>query len=230
MHTYIFGDIHSDLDVIYNFIDKYDITDSTLCSVGDFGFNFSITRLSKLQDYLIKTDNCLYINRGNHDNYYNHYPMLGTCEYENLNKKIINFTKDYSIHKINNVNFLFIHGATSVDRTDRQLDISWWQQEGVTRLSEENLIKLSKSQIDVVISHTAPLYFAPYGFDTLCYKYFVIDDKLEIDLETERMYLNKVWESLKPAIWTHGHFHNHSIYDYVNTRVISLGIDQFIEI
>lgn len=228
--VFCLGDIHGELDVIYSFIDTYNITDSSICSVGDFGFNFSISRLTKLQDYLAQTQNRLYINRGNHDNYYNHYPTLGSCEYENLNKKIITFTKDYSIHKINNLNFLFIHGATSIDRSDRQVDINWWQQESVTYLSKENLIKLSKCQIDIIISHTAPFYFAPYSFNPACYKYFNLDNKLETDLNTERLYLNKVWEIIKPPIWTHGHFHNHSFYNYLNTRVLSLGIDEFIAI
>lgn len=229
------GDIHCNLHCIHAFIRKYDIKDTIFLQVGDFCINPSTKNLLKLQKALKATGNCLYINRGNHDNYFNHYPEDSTDEGKHsfklnlIDPNIIKFTKDYDIYNFNGYNFLFIGGAISIDRKSRDLNQDYWSNEHVKQYEcLDNILKDKINLIDVIISHTSPSYYAPYGFSGMCYKCFKDDPTLERELIREREYLSNVSDLLNPYLIVNGHFHNDNKEYREQTIKLNLGIDSFL--
>lgn len=87
---------------------------------------------------------------------------------------------------------LFIGGALSIDREYRILGESWFVEETIT---QRDIEELPDDDIDIVISHTAPLEFK-------CVDYH---DKFGID--PSRQALSYVLEKYHPKLWYHGHMH-----------------------
>lgn len=235
------GDIHGELQLIYQFIKRFAIRKATILSVGDFGYSFTNERLNELNNYLLKTKNYLLINRGNHDNPKNHYPFQYTHKqgreyleaFSNLE-----FVEDYKELTINNLNYLFIGGATSIDRRKREKNISYWEAEKISYSldfnikSQDNLNTLVhwRNTIDVVISHTAPTLFSPQTLNPSCHHYIKADPNLTEELEFERRYLQNIFDYIRVKYWAHGHFHIANRYIVKDTNVISLGADEFYEL
>ena len=225
-NLYILGDIHGNLDAIYDFIDTYNITNSTIVSVGDFGYGFVDDQLSTLNYYLFKTGNSLLVNRGNHDCYWNHYYKFGYTEYSSL-LEFIKFLPNYSTLLWNDKKILCIGGAVSIDRVLREDGISWWKDEAV---EQRYPVTDLPNDIDIIISHTNPSSFIPLSLSASCYAYAKNDPHLIEDLIQEREYLQWVFEYIKPKIYFHGHFHHSERYYIDDCKVISLGIDELYQV
>lgn len=221
----VLGDIHGNLEVIYEFLNKFNIKKTSIIQVGDFGYGFSTAQLAHLDDYLKATSNNLYVLRGNHDNYYNHYPTSGNPEYY-IKLHSVLFLNNYQNLIWRDKKILCIGGAISIDRKVREKDISWWKQENVEMV---DIFTLEKN-IDIVISHTNPISFKPYGFNALCQYYFKNDLGLEPELIVEREYLQNIFEYINPKLWIHGHFHFSDNYMINTCNVVALGIDEFYSI
>lgn len=225
------GDIHGNLSVIYSFIKRFAINNAIVIQVGDFGYGFTNQQLVELNNYLVKTKNYLVINRGNHDNPNNHCLDINCInskrEYLDYFSNLI-FLEDYTQLTINKMNYLFIGGATSIDRKKRVLDVSYWKEEKIVYKLEDLDKWLSK--IDIIVSHTAPTIFSPQVLNSNCYHYIDKDPTLTKELELERSYLQNVLDYIKPKYWIHGHFHISNRYKVKDTLVISLGADEFYEL
>lgn len=231
------GDIHGELSVIYQFIKRFVIRNTAIIQVGDFGYNFNQRQLDELNNYLNKTNNCLLINRGNHDNPNNHYMHCGRDYLERFSN--LEFVEDYKEICINKINFLFIGGATSIDRKKRINNVSYWENEAINYkilfsnlgvdFESQNCLNHWKENIDVIISHTAPTYFSPQALKPSCYHYIEKDPSLTKEIERERIYLQNIFNYVSPKYWIHGHFHTATRYNLLDTNIISLGINEFYE-
>jgi Icc-related predicted phosphoesterase len=92
-------------------------------------------------------------------------------------------------------NVLFMGGAFSIDRSWRTLNESYWEEEVLTEADLQNLPDIN---IDIVISHTAPISFK-----------FPLPMGKEFP-DHSRDILQYVFEKYHPKLWLFGHFHKYN--------------------
>ena len=102
--------------------------------------------------------------RGNHDD-----PKFFDGTYNWSNIKLL---PDYTVTVIEGKRILFIGGATSIDRLQRIPERSWWEGE----IFNLDVDKLSLYEaIDIVVTHTAPKFAYPIGFNHLVMSFAAYD-------------------------------------------------------
>jgi len=162
----LLGDIHGNFNFLKNQIHTKNITDCTIIQVGDFGIGFTYKEndkqtLENLNDFLKDVNVTMLVVRGNHDN-----PNFFNGDYDFSNLKLL---PDYTTLNLEGINFLFVGGAVSVDRTTRIKENAsnikygsrkrcYWDSESVVYKPE---ITKTLKDIDVVITHTAPDWCHP---------------------------------------------------------------------
>lgn len=226
----IWGDIHSNIDPIKNFIHKFQLTDTLFIQVGDFGIGFkwqdSEKILERYQSFFKNTRNYLWAIRGNHDNpaYFN-----GNYEFDNLW-----LIPDYTIETINNKKFLFIGGATSVDRRLRN---GYKTGNGGDYWFGEELIYNDKiktlGEVNVIITHTNPKIYAPMSSGKFGLDFLKNQPMLLKDIKKEQSILNDVFNELKDKnlkYWFLGHFHKNNQIEIEKVKFIQLGIQDYYEL
>lgn len=199
--TFVLGDIHGDVDKIFDWSDIARSGD-TLVQVGDFGVGFMAEWvLVELGAYLKdKGVHCFAI-RGNHDD---PAPFRKGEVYDNLH-----LVDDFSIIEINGETCLFIGGAISVDRIYRSEGHSYWKDEGILT----NLELYKGTPVHHVFSHTAPDFLVPVPKDLSNIRgYLENDPPLEGELIAERLCMGRFHNKIKnhsPNLktWHYGHFH-----------------------
>ena len=226
------GDIHTNLDVIPNYLKNMELKNCAVFQVGDFGIGFDNEhkegrRMEYLNDRMKVYDSDLYVIRGNHDN-----PMYFDG---NFNMSNLFLLKDYSEVDINGWNILGIGGAISVDRTERKgfwdktKTHDYWENEGM--IFDEDKLNEFKF-IDIVITHSAPNFCYPLSKNGL-EKWILKDNELSNDVLVERHQLAMVYEILSKnnniINWYYGHFHQDNI-SYVNdTKFTCVNINTLVE-
>ena len=172
--------------------------------------------------------------RGNHDD-----PEFfkGNHIYSNLQ-----LVEDYTVMEIYDKKHLFVGGAISIDRKDRLKEMqkfasygskkqNYWFDE-IFVLDEE---KLKITDIDVVITHTAPNYCYPQNktsFGPMVNVFAEYDDELIPDLTLEREYMTRMFNILEKngnniSEHYYGHFHSKQITMNRYTNHYLLHINQF---
>ncbi len=245
--VYVLGDIHRHFGVIATWINKFEITNSIIIQVGDFGVGFfdnDSIHLINLDNILFETNNILYVIRGNHDNpscfVDNNNVNVTLWDHDgkkvhvlDLNKAInelknIRFLPDYSVLDINDEKWLFVGGAVSIDRSNRVLGQSYFYDEkfvfDIDRISEI-------FGIDRVVTHSSPDFCPPIYHGHMIYSYAQKDNTLVEDLKYERSQISSMFTELKKnnniKSWYYGHFHNSSIIYNDSTEFICLNINEF---
>lgn len=229
MRVLVAGDTHASrtaIQNIFNYAENFEC--STIFQVGDFGFwpadvggkNF-LSFTSKLID---KTGIDLYFLPGNHEDWNeldDLYARNGINEdgfhlYDN-----IHVAPRSNAWVWDNVRFMNLSGAFSIDRKFRTKNISWFEQE-TPRLSDitnlENKIgPQSPYHFDVCFSHDAPVnLFSHQGHHEMVF------DNPEAFASQET--IAKAIEVFDPNFFIHGHWHQK--YDYFFLTTFCLGLDQ----
>ena len=233
------GDIHGNFNFLKNQIQRLQLKDCTIIQVGDFGIGFTyrdndILTLKNLNDFLESHNIKLYAIRGNHDD---PYFFDGSFIYSNL--KLI---KDYSTVILDGLNFLFIGGAVSVDRTQRIKENAsnikygskkrcYWENE---KLEYKPEIVKSLRDIDIVITHTAPDWCSPtnkLGFGSFVEDWAKYDRTLIEDLLLERNQMSNLfldlYENNKIIKHFYGHFHDSKFETHLGVDHRLLDINEF---
>jgi len=226
------GDIHTNLDVIPNYLKNMDLTNCAVFQVGDFGIGFDNEfkenkRMKYLNGRMKSLNSDLYVIRGNHDN-----PKYFDGNYNLSNLFLL---KDYSEIDINGWNILGVGGAISVDRTerkgfwDKKKTHDYWENESLV-FDEDKLNKFRF--VDIVVTHSAPNFCYPLskgGIETWILK----DKELSNDVLVERHQLSLMYEILsknnKIINWYSGHFHQNNISYNGNTKFTSIDINTLVE-
>lgn len=86
-----------------------------------------------------------------------------------------------------------------------------------------------------MITHSAPAFCHPVGWNPIVYDFADEDPGLHKDLQTERNLLNKkmfeiITEKNVIQKWYYGHFHQSHKTKHLGTEFILLGINEFQEI
>lgn len=199
------------------------ITDSVIIQVGDFGigyasYEFDVKTLKFLNAELKKTNNKMYVIRGNHDD-----PAFfdGSFTYSNLE-----LVPDYTLKTILGRNFLFIGGALSIDRrisiAKYETKIKYGSQNARPEYwkGEELIVDMEKLEqyrnVDVLVTHTCPTWCNPVqnGFYPAIVEEAIFDDpELAQLLPQERANMDIIFNTLKRnnnplSLHVYGHFHH----------------------
>ena len=86
---------------------------------------------------------------------------IGICEkviVVNKEKPFVAYLKRGRVYTIENIKFLVLGGALSIDKEYREIDKSWWKREYWSETEKNNLITMlnKDNQFDYVLSHTGP--------------------------------------------------------------------------
>ncbi|MCC5850179.1 MAG: metallophosphoesterase [Verrucomicrobia bacterium] len=103
---------------------------------------------------------------------------------------------------------LFAGGARSIDREYRVVGEDWFAEEV---LREHELEGFPDTEVDIVVSHTAPREFDPLD---LCHR----------DRDPSRICLSWVLHRMRPKLWVFGHFHRQACGEWHGVKWISLGM------
>lgn len=204
--------------------------------IGRIDFEDDVDRISSLQ-YILSDNNCnLVIIRGNHDNP-KYFKRRST--FINRIKEVapnIYLAQDYSVVHLENQNILCIGGARSINRFNLYKNIDWWQNENVQSPSDDFYEELENSnlKIDVIVSHTAPLFAKPVEFSNKLKHYnsylmnacAMYDSEMKNDVYLERLLLKGIYEKLNNKnhikYYVYGHYNKFFEYPYNKTNFISL--------
>lgn len=203
------GDLHGNFAFIRWWLKQGHHKNITLIQVGDFGIGFKPNAedyvLQSLNKELGERESILLVIRGNHDN-----PLWfdGKHDYE-----FIKFLPDYTTMEIDGLNHLFIGGGLSIDRRLRKEGVDYWKNEGFVK----NLDLVSNLRdIDVVVTHNAPNFVEPFGFDGIVTYYADNDPTLLDELTKERNDITEIFELLQKNNNIQYHFYGHFHYGTKN--------------
>ena len=198
---YFMGDHHGDWEVVIRLIKQFGLKDCYLIHLGDGGEGFlPLQKQLRQFDYMndfFKTHNVQYMSiRGNHsDPFY----------FKGSNRVTLsNFTliEDYTIAEYKGKLIQFIGGAISIDRTDRILGSSYWEDEVVVYDKDKC------HKVDILITHTAPSRCFPNQLNQLVYNWALRDAYLIEELTDERTVMDAIFNICDPKLHLYGHFHS----------------------
>lgn len=224
------GDIHGELkDLVYNRLRLIENADVII--VGDFGVGFGgpnamDVRYKEIEKVLEEKDITIYAMRGNHDcpEYFD-----GKHDYAR-----VKFLQDHKVIELGGKKIYPIGGATSVDidfkdprtgksRRDENENFKrrgsrkrcWWPNESPVK-EYENL----PEEVDIIISHTAPLNFPPILDLTLEH----LREETKESIREEREYLDFILRTIRTSKWIYGHYHTSlsGVYNNVVYRCLSI--------
>jgi UDP-2,3-diacylglucosamine pyrophosphatase LpxH len=219
----LLGDIHGDWNELLYRIDRKNIENSIIFSVGDLGIGFKETKEQEyaLAEKLNKEFNAKNINfysiRGNHDNLYFFKGEQRIC-LENFE-----LIEDYTVLEYNDKKIQAIGGAISIDRTGRTEGVSYWKDETV-EYKKELLQK-----VDILITHTAPSWCFPKSFNEMVYGWANEDSFLLNELTHERYMLDEIFKKCLPKHHYYGHFHSSQMENINGCIHRLLNIDELLE-
>lgn len=196
MKIALVGDVHGDttaaLTAIYR---ASDMGAERIIFLGDFGYNFTEHFVSELTVASEATGLLIEWIDGNHENF-SYLQSIGF----NLGSRFI-YHRRGSTEYIDGVKFMFLGGATSVDRQYREAGRSWWPQEALT-FSEIAYAFDKAPGTDVMLMHDAP-YLPPMMDDSKAHF-----PKVDLAISAAHRTLVKiVYKEAKPKYVFHGHFH-----------------------
>ncbi len=229
-HLWICGDIHCELsNLVWKAVRQLKIRHADILIVGDFGAGFGRPKsmdvaYARICPELKENDIRLYTIRGNHDD-----PAFfdGSHDYERLR-----FLPDHRTIELCGKKIYPIGGAVSTDidlvdpltRKSRRMQndalIRFGSSKRIWWLDEAPSMELNNLPIsaDIVVSHEAPLSFAPAPLREA----YVRDCTWQKVVESRR-YLDFVLNAVKPLQWFYGHYHGH--YEGVFQGTLYHGLD-----
>ena len=120
---------------------------------------------------------------------------------------------DYTILTLSGQNIFCVGGAISIDRQYRiQNKLGYWEDELFKTPMPHLIPDANECNIDIVVTHTAPSFCYPIGFNGLVYSFAKNDATLLDELTEERKRVSRFFDILKEknhkiAHHFYGHFH-----------------------
>lgn len=215
---YITGDTHGQFRHIELFCRRFETSyRDILIILGDAGINFSGAALdSSKKDLLDSLPITIFCIHGNHEQrpgtiatYKERLWRGGVVYYEDEYPSLL-FAKDGEIFDLDGKKAIAIGGAYSIDKEIRLMrGYGWWEDEQpsaeIKQYVEAQLEQLNW-QVDIVLSHTAPLKYEPVEV------FLKKVDQSEVDKSTE-VWLDSIEDKLDYGKWYCGHYHTEKRID-----------------
>jgi len=159
-------------------------------------------------DWLVSRTYTSLVLLGNHEPIYSilkyipktyYEPIKGYVKELKLEHGLIRFLMKDSEYFINGKRFLVIGGALSIDKTSRIPEVSWWEEEMLTKNEQDNVLDVIEkdTKFDYVLSHTCPSWLVPQ---------FTYGDNAKI-YDPVAQFLEHVENRIEFDSWHFGHFH-----------------------
>lgn len=217
---YITGDTHGRFGRVADLCKIEGTTkEDILIILGDAGINYHCNKQDWItKQFLSDLPITLFCIKGNHENYaenlssYKITDFYGGKVFTEEKYPNLIFAKDGEIYNLNGKKTIVIGGAYSIDKYIRlQFGYKWFENEQPSeetkRFVEQQLAK-EDWKVDIVLSHTCPLYYEP----TEWFLNFV--DQRTVDKSTEE-WLDDIRKYLKFEKWYCGHFHGEKKKDEI---------------
>ena len=209
--VYITGDTHGDQLMWDKCITPFLKSGDKIIVTGDFGVGFFDGRQwpeEMFYDYLADKDYTVLFCDGNHEN----FDKLYSYEIKSFCGGKAHLIRDNVIHlmrgevyEIDGKKIFVMGGGYSLDKYLRKEGFSWWPQEMPDRSEYDNALdnlKACGSQVDHVITHTAPLKTLEYLYHT-----GKISSKNTVEDRELTSFLQYVAEDVRYKNWYFGHIH-----------------------
>lgn len=201
MNKYIIiGDLHGDYHAYRQILESYN-PESYAIQIGDYGVGFHpVTDEEFLR--VQKTYPRSFFFLGNHDNI-------------EIVKNYPGFLGKYGFIPESQNKIGFISGACSSDKQYRTPGLNWWPTEELSLIEMNDCFNYFKNQTrpKIMLSHDCPEFLLHYLYPS--------QSKNE---NKTNLFLNKIYELLKPSLWIFGHHHVDKIIVYDNTVFRCLNI------
>lgn len=226
----ITGDSHGNFNHVKDFCREHNTTkEDILIILGDAGINyFCDDRDYQFKKSLLKLPITLFCIKGNHElapsniENYELQNFHGGQVYVQKNYPNLLFAKDGDIYDFNGYSCIVIGGAYSVDKFYRlERGLKWFEDEQPSEEIKEyveNQLECAGWNIDVVLSHTAPLRYEPIEW------FLSMIDQSTVDKSTE-IWLDKICERLTFKKWYFGHYHGAKKIDKI--QIMFSNIEEF---
>ncbi|MBE6828420.1 MAG: metallophosphoesterase [Ruminococcaceae bacterium] len=208
--VYFTGDIHGSPSKIKNFCKRYNLRKEDIVIIlGDVGANYSGDfRDDHMKSELAALKPTILCIHGNHEirprniKGYRLVAWNGGMVWKQERYPNLLFAEDGEIYTINNINYLVIGGAYSVDKYYRlSKGYGWWDDEQPSEETKKRVEEqILNNHIDIVLSHTCPAKYTPTE------AFLPMIDQSSVDRSTE-LWLNKIERSLSYKAWYCGHWH-----------------------
>lgn len=209
---YITGDTHGQFERIEAFCRRQNTRrEDVLIILGDAGINYDGWVRDRVKKYFLETlPITLFCIHGNHeqrpqtlDTYRERRWHGGVVYYEEEYPDLL-FAKDGEVFELDGWQTMVIGGAYSVDKMFRiAYGYGWWPDEQPSeeiRQYVERQLDGCSWNIDVVLSHTAPLKYEPREV------FLSGIDQSGVDKSTEE-WLDRIEDRLDYRRWYCGHYH-----------------------
>ena len=204
---YITGDTHGSIDfskIKHYFKSRYHSYKDYLIILGDAGIiwdkNIPINENYKYIDITI-----IFID-GNHENFdlLNEYPIVDFhgAKAHKIYSNIYHILRGEIIN-INDLTFLCIGGAASIDKALRVEHVSYWKDEDITIDDYNNALnnlKKHNNKVDFVLTHCAPTSALKNMF-------------CAFESDSSTTFLEKIKNQIDFSYWYFGHYHIDKTFD-----------------
>jgi hypothetical protein len=220
--TYILGDHHADYDDLIRALLRRGLRNCRIIHVGDGEEGYPECWDDQTAEHLDNAFASLEIEflsiRGNHSN-----PHVFNGSVNLPNFKLI---RDYTRLEIENENWLFVGGAVSVNRLDREPGKTWWME-------EEMILDETRAQAaDVLVTHTGPSWLTPPRSDLLDHyaaaEAFIGTTTLRRELRDEAARHDRLFELTRPRQWYFGHHHHSATHQHDGCSIRQLDMAELV--
>jgi hypothetical protein len=220
--TYILGDHHSDYDDLIRALLRRGLRGCRIIHVGDGEEGYpdvwddhTVERL----DSAFASLEIEYLSiRGNHAN-----PHVFDGSVHQPNFQLL---ADYTRQEIDGQTWLFVGGAVSVNRLDREPGKTWW-------MGEEMILDETRAQpADVLVTHTGPSWLTPPGNAMVDYyaaaETSIGTTTLRRELRDEAARHDRLFEFVRPRQWYFGHHHHSATHHHDGCTIRQLGLAELV--
>lgn len=220
--TYILGDHHSNYDDLIRALLRRGLRQCRIIHVGDGEEGYPDGWDEETPEQLDNAFASLEIEylsiRGNHSN---PHVFDGSIDFPNF--KLL---PDYSRLQIDGHTWLFVGGAVSVNRLDREPGKTWW-------IDEEMILDETRAQpADVLVTHTGPSWLVPPRSDLVDHyaaaEATIGTTTLRQELRDEAARHDRLFELVRPQRWYFGHHHHSATHNREGRTFRQLGVAELV--
>lgn len=206
--TYILGDHHSNYDDLIRALLRRGLRQCRIIHVGDgeegYLDHWDDETAGQLDHAFASLEIEYFSIRGNHSN---PHVFDGSVVLPNFQ-----LLPDYSRLEIDGETWLFVGGAISIDRLNREPGKTWWPEEEMT------LDETRAQPADVLVTHTGPSWLTPPHREMVDYYAAAEADigtnTLHRELHDEAARIDRLFELVRPRQWYYGHYHHSATHQH----------------